>query len=396
MPKRDEDEKLLRFAEGHLNQRMENGKLKKRWVLFLGNPDDGHFQLKIYKTKKEKHTVEIQVVSKATYIGTEKGGIYSNKKNDIQTMYWAIILKRTTIIFQNLPEKDVKKDDEITPIDEWYDAMKKRFSMENWAVNPLRGVSGQTDGAAVSLTLYLTQHRVGLAMTIPPLKCCDYWDLVNVKDCKAHGNVLFLYIEDPSKQDLGALAYLEVQLRMPATGDAKRAKDVIDRLAAKSGSKSGRRNSSLSDQVSLQPPQTSERYQPSPTAPRRSSTQAEYMSESPGENDYGFGRAPDLGRGPLPPVPGKRVEETAYEANCNPYANPYDTATDPTETEYVKANCNPYANPYDTATDPPPPPPPRYIDDEPPNYMSTCDDNNGYLIATPKTINHYNTCIFNT
>ncbi len=46
-------------------------------ILFIIFPmHSGHYQLAIYKTKKEKYREATHVVSKSTYIGTEKGGIY--------------------------------------------------------------------------------------------------------------------------------------------------------------------------------------------------------------------------------------------------------------------------------------------------------------------------------
>ena len=50
------------------------------------------------------------------------------KKNGMTTPYWAIILKSTTVIFQQ-PEGKEKEDDEETTISQWYDAVKAKFTM---------------------------------------------------------------------------------------------------------------------------------------------------------------------------------------------------------------------------------------------------------------------------
>ncbi len=54
---------------------------------------------------------------------------FSTKANDILTTYWAVILKSATVIFQEIPAKEIKKDEEVTPIEEWYESVKAKFSM---------------------------------------------------------------------------------------------------------------------------------------------------------------------------------------------------------------------------------------------------------------------------
>ncbi|XP_033630821.1 uncharacterized protein LOC117292779 [Asterias rubens] len=260
------DDECKRLRTGYLDQmNLDNGKVRKRWVIFQGNQQSGLFQVKIYKNEKEKILKSSFTLTKETLVGTERGALQKPKRKRENSAYWAVILVTDTVVFQEpVPCDDGGIGMELRS---WDTVVKSYFNNESWVVKTLKGFVAPE----FQMTLHVTRHALSLVTMNPP-KCCKRWELSKISNYWSRDGIFFF------KVDAGLSGEADFEMKAESEAHARRMRMCLDRELV--GPSSIRPQSLHSDQPPLPSDRapSPERYTPSPTLQKKFPISATLLS----------------------------------------------------------------------------------------------------------------------
>ncbi|XP_022080546.1 uncharacterized protein LOC110973768 [Acanthaster planci] len=252
----DTSDECTRLRTGYLDQlNLDNGKVRKRWVIFQGNQQSGLFQLKIYKNDKEKILKSSYTLTKETLVGTERGALQKPKKKREKSAYWAVILVTDTVVFQEpAPWEQGGIGMELRS---WDTVVKSYFSNESWVVKTLKGFVAPE----FQMTLHVTRHALSLVTMNPP-KCCKRWELSRISDYWSREGIFYF------KVDVASSAEEDFEMKAESESHARRIRLSLDRVLTPGGLQPLDLSTDRPPLPSDRAP-SPERYTPSPTLQKK-------------------------------------------------------------------------------------------------------------------------------
>ncbi|PIK53258.1 hypothetical protein BSL78_09832 [Apostichopus japonicus] len=200
-----------------------NELVSERWTVFQGNAKTGLFQLKIFKSEKEKSLKGAYTINKDNFLGMERGEIRAskNKRKDISTVYLGVILKGgKTICLQETTDSHIEGVPTAVELDKWRHALLHEFFCESWIVYPKKGLQSQE----FQMTLHATSYYLSL-VTLSPPRSHKVWSMEDITQCESQGD-LFLF--NISGKETGG--YFE--LRADSVQEARHINQTVKRMVS--------------------------------------------------------------------------------------------------------------------------------------------------------------------
>lgn len=255
-------ESSTRLLCGYIDHRNleKTSEIKQRWTVFQGNEKTGFFQLKIFKSDKEKSLKGAYTISKDNFLGLERGEIRGSrsKKKGICTVYLGIILKGgKTICLQESTDSHEEGVPKAVELDNWRSAFLSHFFCESWIVFPKKGLQSQE----FQMTLHATSYYLSL-VTLSPPRSHKVWNMEDIIQCECQGDLFLFHI---TGNETGG----SFELRAESPQEARHINQTVKRMVSsrRHGSKTG-----LKLEVPPALPRRSSdvnRYSPSPKLNRK-------------------------------------------------------------------------------------------------------------------------------
>ncbi|XP_054762717.2 uncharacterized protein LOC129269267 [Lytechinus pictus] len=166
------------IIEGSLTHVLES-RAALRWVVLEKSLTSDDVCLSIYRqahgTKSDlKKRYEL---TDSNFIGTERGTI--KQRNDKRNMlYWAIILKDESILFNDKEALDKSN----SKFERWNEVVKKQWKHQSWEVSPMQGSAVEE---YKKLVLHLNTSSLCLALLSPPRHLLR-WPLSSITNPDCH------------------------------------------------------------------------------------------------------------------------------------------------------------------------------------------------------------------